>query len=45
MRKRRTRKQTTHDELHEEPHTKPKRSVNTRKYNAIEKSPRKTEKP
>jgi hypothetical protein len=44
MRKRSTRKQTKHDELNAEPHTKTKRSVHTRRYNAIEKSPRKTEK-
>jgi hypothetical protein len=45
MRKRSTRKQTTHDELNIEPHTKTKRSVHTRQYNAIAKSSRKTEKP
>jgi hypothetical protein len=39
-----TRKQTTHDELNSEPHTKTKRKVHTRQYNAIAKSSRKTEK-
>jgi hypothetical protein len=45
MRKRSSRKQTTHDELNAEPHTKTKRSVHTRQCNAIAKSSRKTEKP
>jgi hypothetical protein len=44
MRKRSTRKQTTQDELNAEPHTKTKRSVNTRQCNAIAKSSRKPEK-
>jgi hypothetical protein len=44
MRKRSTRKQTTHDEIIEEPHTKTKRSVHTRQCNAIAKSSRKTKK-
>jgi hypothetical protein len=45
MRKRSARKQTTHDELNAEPHTKTKRSVHSRQCNAIAKSSRKTEKP
>jgi predicted phage tail protein len=45
MRKRSTRKQTTHDELNAEPHTRRKRRVHIRQCNAIAKSSRKTEKP